>query len=141
MTRYAWLTGDTIPENQFICRLLRIPNELYFIANVNGALLNLCERENWEQFGTATVDETVAAMNIMYDIYSEGTVCMIGSLLLFATGSTPQNTLLCDGASHLKADYPRLYDVLDSQYIVDSSTFITPQPVSHIGLDWYIVAK
>lgn len=141
MSRRAWLTSDVPPTGEYICRLLRIPNNVYFIANVNGALLSLCEEWNWEQFGAMTVAETVAAMIIMYGEYSQGTVCLIGSLQLYATGTQPDNTLPCDGTTYLRTDYQRLYDTLDAQYIVDADSFFTPNPPSFSGLNWFIVAK
>lgn len=126
MPVHAWLTTNVPPANEYICRLLRIPNDLYFIANVNGALLSLCEKWNWQKHGAMTVDETVAAMTAMYDEYAQGYVCMLGSILPYATSTPPVNTLPCDGSQHLRADYPRLYAALDTIYIVDADNFITP---------------
>jgi hypothetical protein len=136
-----WLTSDVLPSDEFICRRLRIPNDLYVIANVNGALLSLCEEVNWQQFGEVTVADTVSAMIEMYDEYSEGEACLIGSLQLYATAIAPSGTLPCDGTTYNRVDYPRLYAVLDPRYIVDVDTFITPNPPSFVGLNYFIVAR
>lgn len=141
MSAHGWLTPETIPTDDFVCRLLKIPNDIMLIANVNGALTSLCEVWNYEQFGAATVEQTVTAMQAMYDIYRQGTVCLIGSVILYATGSAPSNTLLCDGSTHLKDDYPQLYNVLAPAYIVDATHFIVPNPVSYTGLNYYIVYR
>ena len=141
MSRHAWLTSDTLPNDDFICRRLRIPNVIGAIANVNGALLSLCEPQNWEQFGTATIDETVAAMTLMYDEYSQGEACLIGAIILYATSDTPDGTLPCDGSTHLRVDYPALYAVLADEYKVDADIFRTPNPVSYVGLNFFIVAR
>lgn len=126
MTRLAWLTSGVPTPNDYICRTLRIPNDVNFIANVNGALLSLTEANNWELFGAMTVEETTRAMLIMYEEYSEGSVCMIGAILPYATSDTPNHTLPCDGSTHNRVDYPRLYDRLDAVYIIDDDTFKTP---------------
>jgi len=141
MSRWAWLTSDVLPSDDFICRRLRIPNEIYTIANVNGALLSLCEAVNWQQFGAVTIEETVAAMNRMYNEYSQGEVCLIGSIILFATGTTPDGTLPCDGSVYNRVDYPGLYAVLDTRYIIDADTFMTPNPPSFVGLNYFIVSR
>jgi hypothetical protein len=141
MSKHAWLTSDALPDDDFICRRLRIPNTLLAVANVNGALLSLCEPQNWELFGAATIEETVAAMTKMYDEYSLGEPCLIASIILYATESTPQGTLPCDGATYNRVDYPELYAALNSIYIIDADTFVTPNPPSFVGLNYFIVAR
>lgn len=56
-----YLTPETLPAT-FICRRLRIPNDLGFIQAVNGALLELCQAYNWEQSGAVTPEQARAAM-------------------------------------------------------------------------------
>lgn len=51
---------------------------------------------------------------------------LTGLIMPICTAALPQGTLLCDGSTHLRADYPNLYDALDLAYIVDADTFITP---------------
>lgn len=51
---------------------------------------------------------------------------MIGSIVSIANSVAPDGTLLCDGSSHLRADYPRLYDALDTLYHVDANNFTVP---------------
>jgi len=126
MSRLAWLTSDLLPTADFICRRIRIPNDIFVIANVNGALLSLCEQQNWEKFGAVTIAETVTAMNIMYDEYSQGEACLIGAILPYATLAVPSGCLPCDGTQYLREDYPMLYAALDTIYIVDADNFKTP---------------
>jgi len=73
-----------------------------------------------------TVDETLDYMNqIWYDyVMSDG--FMIGSIFPYINGAVPNNCLPCDGSTHLRADYPNLYAVLDAAFIVDADTFTTP---------------
>lgn len=126
MSKWGWITGDTLPSDSFVCRRLRIPNDDIFLANVNGALWSLCETWNWEQVGTVTVEDAVAAAIAMYDEYSRGEACLIGAILPYATSAAPDGTLACDGSEYLREDYPMLYAALDSVYIVDADNFIVP---------------
>lgn len=67
---------------------------------------------------------------------------MIGTIIHTATSVAPFGTLVCDGATYQREDYPALYDVLADAYIVDSETFTVPDligrhirggPLSEIG--------
>jgi len=136
-----YLPPDTLPTADFIYRRLRIPNDIEIIAAVNGALDELTKPRNWEDYGSITAQQIAAAMDDMFRYYLKGEANLIGSLILYATGTAPNNTLLCDGSSHLRTDYPQLYAVLASPYIVDADHFITPSPVSRTGLNYYVVTK
>jgi len=62
----AWLTPDA-PSGDTTRRVLVIPVE--FLSSVNGALEELTEAENWEQYGALTPDQAAAAMRVMVDEY------------------------------------------------------------------------
>jgi hypothetical protein len=49
-------------------RILYVPNT--YLPSVNGALYELAQSWNWEQFGTETVDNAVDAMLAMWEDYS-----------------------------------------------------------------------
>jgi len=51
---------------------------------------------------------------------------MIGMIFPFVTESPPPNVLTCDGSQYLRVDYPELYAVLDTVFIVDADNFIVP---------------
>lgn len=63
-----YLTPDEVPEDD-TCRPLFIPNDTAWLAIVSGALTELTKPWNWEQFGTLTVDEAVAASNAIVERY------------------------------------------------------------------------
>lgn len=54
-------TPETLPPT-FICRRLRIPNDIGFLMAVNGALAELAKEYNWEQVGAVTPEQARAAM-------------------------------------------------------------------------------
>jgi len=64
----AWLTPDSIPEDDD-CRPLSIPADGYWLALFGGALTELTQKWNWQQFGALTVDETVAKMQQIIDAW------------------------------------------------------------------------
>lgn len=51
---------------------------------------------------------------------------MIGLIIPFVTADPPLGVLPCDGSEYLREDYPELYAVLDTFYIVDSDHFSVP---------------
>jgi len=63
-----WLTPDNIPEDD-TCRPLSIPADSVWLALVSGALTELTQKYNWQKFGTLTVAETVARMQLIVDGY------------------------------------------------------------------------
>jgi len=63
-----YLTPDTAPDDT-ICRVLRIPYDPMWIAIVDGAVSELVRKFNFEQFGTATPEETASRFLDMYAEY------------------------------------------------------------------------
>jgi len=121
MGRRAFLTPDFDGNAPLICRRLALPSFLW--QYFNGAFGALIHDYNWEEFGDMPIDDIVQVyINALTDMEE---VCMIGSVVPFATKTLPDNVLLCDGSSHLVADYPRLAEVLPN-VLVTAPTFIVP---------------
>lgn len=51
---------------------------------------------------------------------------LCGLIMPVCTASIPVGTLLCDGATYNRVDYPNLYDALDEAYHLDTDTFFVP---------------
>jgi microcystin-dependent protein len=66
------------------------------------------------------IDELVAGANLAI-ITPE-----VGFVKPYITTNPPDNTIPCDGGTYNREDYPLLYAVIDSVFIVDSDTFTTP---------------
>lgn len=127
MSKLAWLTPDNPPPTNFICRVIRIPDNQQFVGCVNGALLSLTESFNWEEQGTMSPAEAAALMTTMWDEYdNSGSVCMIGMVFPYVTQNAPANSLPCDGVTYARLDYPLLYAVLDPAFIIDADNFFVP---------------
>jgi len=115
----GYLTPDTIPADT-ICRVLFIPNNQEFIANVTGALQVLTNPDNWTKYGTLTPEEAANALVDMFDLFCYGAKgCkLIGEIVLWAGSSAPDDQiwLLCNGSHYSNVDYPDLYNVIGTTY-------------------------
>lgn len=122
-----FLTPNVPPDELTICRRIKLPAHTDWLSLVNGALAVLTKDYNFEQFGTATVAETVQFFEQFYLDYIDSTdYCMIGSIFPYMTTLPPANCLVCDGATYDRVDYPDLYAKLDSAFIVDADSFTVP---------------
>jgi len=136
----AYLTADEVPDNT-ICRVLFIPNNREFLANVTGALQLLTFPSSFVSEGGISPDDMAEAYLPMFDLFcfNEGACRVIGEIIAFAGSTSPDaNWLVCDGASLLRADYPDLFDVIGTTYgSVDGTHFNIPdlagRAISGIG--------
>lgn len=122
-----YLTPSTLPADT-ICRVLFIPNDVDWLAQVTGALQELTFDYNWEAFGTVTVAQAVAQMQQMFDAFcfNEGACRVIGEIIPFAGSTSPDaRWLFCDGASLLRSDYPDLFAVIGTIYGAADGTHFT----------------
>lgn len=123
----AWLTPDTPPTTALYCRRLRYPQTESWDAIFSGALLSLAEEENWEAFGTMTPAEAAETAWLTWQQFiEESNTCMLGTIFPYVTALPPDGSLACDGATHLRVDYPDLYSMLDAVFIIDADSFFVP---------------
>lgn len=89
------------------------------------------ERDQWLDTSTDPADEVTdldwdeierLTGNLSYEVINP----MIGLVLPIVTADVPGNMLLCDGATYNRVDYPALYAVLDTVFIIDVDTFFVP---------------
>lgn len=123
----GYLTPNTIPTDT-ICYSVRVPNNRLNIAAFMGAVSELTKSYNWELFGEQTPQDMADAYAPIYQAMAvnPGRGCMIGSVVALATQALPSGVLLCNGASHLRTDYPDLYAIINSAYITDADNFVVP---------------
>lgn len=101
----------------------------FSVALLNSTLEEyLLHRRNWqtetEPISDADWDELDA---LLAQTFLELNLSAnIGSILPFVTTDLPNHMLLCDGTQYAREDYPELYAVLDSIYIVDADNFTVP---------------
>jgi microcystin-dependent protein len=121
-----WLTPNAPTPTEYICRRLRIPNDVDLVAAFNGALVLLTRESNWEAFGSRTPAETAELCQSIFLDYLESDMCLVGSIIAYASAQPPNDVLECDGSVYLRANYPTLYDKLDPAFIIDADTFFVP---------------
>jgi len=51
---------------------------------------------------------------------------MVGLVLPIITQTAPTGTLVCDGSTYLRVDYPNLYAAIDPGLHIDANSFIVP---------------
>jgi len=139
----GYLTPDTLPTDT-ICRVLFIPDDEQFLANVTGALQLLLNPDNWTKYGTLTPEESADALVDMFDrfCFNEGTCHMIGEIILWAGVDPPTepSVLLCDGTHVSSADYPDLWDIIGLTYGGTGSTdFALPDLVGRVPMGASVV--
>jgi hypothetical protein len=66
-----WLTPSNTAPTETICRRVLIPNDVEWIAIVNGALTRLGEVDMYEAFGAVTPDEIAERMRVLFEEYLE----------------------------------------------------------------------
>ncbi len=125
----GYLTPNAIPTGT-TCRVLLIPDNQEFLANVTGALEELTFPENWFPQGALTPEQSAAAMVPMFDAFCfrQGVCRVIGEIIPFAGSSSPDAAWLpCDGRSLARSDYPDLFTTIGITYgSVDGSHFNIP---------------
>ena len=121
----GYKTPETIPSG-FFCARFFIPDDIYILAAVRGAILELAESNNWTQLGSVTPEQMASRMLEMYNEGFSGDACMIGALVHYITDSPPPAILACDGSIYNRVNYPKLYAALPASLILDADTFQTP---------------
>lgn len=126
MSRRAWLTPDNVGGAQ--CIPVFIPAGEEHRAVLLGLLLDLLREQNWEQYGTATPEDTAAAYFEQYVKTVEGGICMpVGSVFWRASANVPNGAVEANGQSLLRADYPALFAEIGTTYgAADGTHFNVP---------------
>lgn len=99
-----------------------MPRNLWFQSAFNDAIGAMCEYFNWQKWGSQEIEPAVEASNKMFVEMRR----MLGVIFPIATSNPPSGCLMCDGTTYLRVDYPDLFAVLDSAFIVDGDHFVVP---------------
>jgi len=119
----GYLTPDAIDTNE-VLRVILISQNLNLLGALTNAIDMLSQESAWQQFGTLTPEEVA---QYFFDVaWKERSMSLAGIILPYASATCPTFALPCDGATYNRVDYPILYGVLDSAFIVDADTFTVP---------------
>ena len=119
-------TGNLPISTTLVGFRIVVPDNTWFIQTLQGAIAQLITPDAFVQEGTITPEE---AANIFEDIVFPSFYPYpdpIGSIMVLATQFAPYGTLLCNGSTHLRIDYPRLYENIDPIFIIDADNFFVP---------------
>lgn len=122
----AWLTRDSEPGEQSFC--IRLPADSGWRADFLGAVLQLADSANWEQFGSKTPEEMADAWrNLLWDLPPFKECALIGEIRALAyAGTPPAGWLTCDGSLVSEDDYPDLFAAIGTTWGSGSGTFALP---------------
>jgi len=100
-----------------------MPPQLWFRAAFADALNMFCLPDYWQQSGTVTIDDATSAAGAVFGSWQ----MLVGYIFPYGGDTPPEGTLLCDGSSYLRTDYPALFDVIGTNFgAVDGSHFNVP---------------
>lgn len=128
----TYITPQVAPVSNTCWRIF-LPDSEEYKAALNEIISFLTFSEAWVENGGISVE-------LASELYTEQWAklreddCMIGTVYPTITANTPDNSLPCDGSTHDRVDYPDLYAILDSAFVVDADTFITPDLRSRVAL-------
>jgi len=121
----GYLTPSTLPA-ELTCRVLFIPDDVDWIAQVYGAVESLTFASAWTEYGAVTPQQAAEAMGDMFEkMLSNVRGCrMVAEVILWAGAGAPSdpNLLLCDGTHYSDADYPELWSAIGLTYGGTGST-------------------
>jgi len=113
----AWLTKSALPSSnrEYI---ISLPDDELWQADFFGAILPLISTESWELHGALTPDEMSEYwLNLLIpQIHNLRIAMPVGSILAYASNIVPEGYLLCNGGTHLIADYPELAALVGNSY-------------------------
>jgi len=98
-----------------------------FFTILKGVITLYTDPSAWYDAATSDIAPDVAA-----DAWTRGAItfeadmAQIGTVFATAAASVPPYSLLCDGSTYARVDYPDLYAVLDTAFIIDADTFSVP---------------
>lgn len=95
-----------------------------WIPAVYSAIKALTRPEAW--IGTlADINRVTVDAHCLFDAKVRSTL-RPGTIVLNLTQTWPANWLACDGHTYLRTDWPELYAVLHSNFIIDADHFFVP---------------
>lgn len=137
----GWLTlNDEEPLPRPVC--LNVPANANWLALFTGALFELADSDNYEQFGSKTPDEMAESwLRLLLDLWAIGECededMRAGMLVAFAGQNIPDDFLECDGRSLERALYPELFLAIGYIWGGSGDYFLLPdlQRKALIGAD------
>ena len=115
-------TGND-PLTGVVLFTLLMPPQIWFRSAFADALNMFSLTEYWQQSGTVSIEDATSAASAAFESWQ----LMVGYIFPYGGSVAPAGTLLCDGSSYLRSDYPALFDVIGTNFgAVDGTHFNVP---------------
>lgn len=117
-------TGDvpSAPQGRFS---FSAPSDVWVQEIIYGLFVYYNSPLYWDQCGTMTPDQAAELFTEIAN--SVSLISYVGTIIAFAGLAPPANTLICDGASYLRSDYPFLFATIGVLWgSVDATHFNVP---------------
>jgi microcystin-dependent protein len=97
----------------------------WFRRALIGALELMCNQENWDARGSATIEYARDKANEMLEGLEIDVIIPfvpVGTIAMFAGSAVPGKWLTCDNSAVLRTDYPELFAVIGTTYGAGNGT-------------------
>jgi microcystin-dependent protein len=118
----------TLAQNYPLQSTLQVSNTSYSVLLFLQPLLS--SRYMWldrqDELDEITDEQWDELESYVDKAYRELMTPMIGQVMAYVTALPPPNVLACDGSQYLRSEFPDLYALLDTTFIVDADHFRVP---------------
>lgn len=134
-------TGNSTSET-LITGGFEITDNVWLKAAFYKAVSLMCDENNWQKDGDATVEFARDKSNELYESidFMLSNLVPVGSTMIWHMDLPPYRWLICDGTGHLKTEYPELFALFGTKYGTSPDYFGVPDLRSRIpyGADFDI---
>lgn len=119
--------GDTGPSSTTVQYRLIFSSEEWILENVMAGLRFLIDPGNWNANSPAQLDAAINNLTAAVELFEP--MDTVGTVAWFAgdPSNIPQNSLLCDGTSYARVDFPLLFEAIGTIWgSLSASEFSVP---------------
>lgn len=129
----TYITPENTPTSNTCWRIF-LPNDEAYKAALNELITYITSKEAWVEIDGISVELASELYTEQWVRLQEDACVIIGIIIPYMTASVPENCLACDGAVYNRVDYPDLYALLDTAFIIDADTFNVPDLRSRVAI-------
>lgn len=119
--------NDPVSAGSFYI-VVPIPRSVEFIQHLKGALFELTQEYNWEQFGSMTPEDAAEAWSKAVSEVVNMPLYSVGDFVKSINANPPANWIPCQGGNLAMADWPELMEVYPNvlKNLPTTGRFIVP---------------
>lgn len=142
-----FLTPDEPVETGSFYILITLPHSVEFRQHMKGALYELTQDYNWEEFGTMSPEDAAEKWSTILNQIQDAPMLPVGWILHTIATSMPANYIPCNGQNLAMADWPELMAIYPAaaknqpttgRFLVPNAAgrFLTGDGVSDYGFNF-----